>query len=255
MPVCTGPARLSRQHTTAKEERQKNHYELAFVFVGLIGVAAIVWSGYRSSSVQDTIKEGVDKIVTVVVSKPQQQETEDAKLFLQCDWGAMPKVMPASGEIFIVEPHSSTPSLVGMSGIGRQFGPPGSPLVWTPEGKEILAFGHRCKLFNYGPNPIFDVILKFDALIRAVKINDGGGKQSGDVLNNDKVIVQIAKVDQGQDNAFTFYFFNRFSPYFLQIEPTPSASFVKSNNSPLQLVTVISSEHQPLFLNPAEIDR
>jgi hypothetical protein len=174
--------------------------------------------------------------------------------FCSCDLGLMPKIMPSSGETFIVQPHSSNPSLVGMSGTERQFAPPGSPLTWISKEKDVLASGHRCRLFNYGSSPIFDVTLTFNVAILGVKSNDGGGKQSDAALSGGDVAVSIAKIDQGLESAFVFYFFNRFSPYFFRIDPTPSATFIRSNNSDKQSLKVISSLHQPLFLNPADIN-
>jgi hypothetical protein len=244
-----------RVTTRRVKKEHRSRYELAFVIVGLIGLAAIVWSGLRSGIVQQGIADGVERIqarLGIVDSKHDQE----AKIFIQCDFGILPKTMPASGEIFISEPHSSNPSLIGMGGIERQFAPAGSPIMWNPKDKDkdFPAFGYRCQLFNYGTSPIFDVTLTFNVSLLSVKTNDGGGKQSDKVVATDKIMVLIAKVDQGAENAFVFYFFNRFSPYFLQIDPTPSATFVRSNNSERQSLEVISSTHQPFFINPADIN-
>ena len=41
---------------------QKHYYELAFVTLGLIGLGALVWSGARSTNVQNGIAAGVEQI-------------------------------------------------------------------------------------------------------------------------------------------------------------------------------------------------
>jgi len=73
------------------------------LLIGSIGGIAIVWSAIRSSSVQDTIKDGIAKLVAKADGTNQPAE---AKLYFQCDWGSMPKLMPSAGEIFVLEPHT-----------------------------------------------------------------------------------------------------------------------------------------------------
>ena len=40
----------------------RRRWEIAVVVVGLVGLAATFWSGYRSASVQQSIAVGVDKL-------------------------------------------------------------------------------------------------------------------------------------------------------------------------------------------------
>jgi hypothetical protein len=41
---------------------QRGRYELAFLVIGAVGLGSIVWSGFRSITVQQSIAEGVEKI-------------------------------------------------------------------------------------------------------------------------------------------------------------------------------------------------
>jgi|GEM_PF-4999883 hypothetical protein len=229
-------------------------YVWAFLVIGLIGLVAVFWSGVRSANVQQAIADGVEKIeVKLGISKGQ---TEEPKLFLQCDWVVMPKVMPPSGEIFVFEPHSTNLSQGIMYGaaLGKQFAPPGSPISWNLKDSERPAFGNKCQLFDYGSGPVFDVNLVFDVSTRKVIVNEGGGKQSGDKIQSGQWIVAIPKIDEGAGNPFVFYFFNRFWPFFVQIDLPPSASFIRSNNAPRQSIEVLSAAHnQPIWLNPGDL--
>jgi hypothetical protein len=225
-----------------------------FVLVGLVGVGAIVWSGYRSGNVQGLIADGVQKIQQKLQITASSDETE---VYFQCDWTPMPKLMPASGEINVFEPSAGDPlgalKTFGGANLGKQFGPPGGELRWSNDGKAFVD-GHKCQLFNYGNGPLFDIVLTFDVALREVVKNVGGGESTGKILENGKWIADIPKLDEGRTNPFEFYFFNRFWPYFIQIDPTPSATFIRSNDAARQTVNVISSAHnQPIFLNPAEI--
>ncbi|MGA2313747.1 MAG: hypothetical protein ABSF87_15475, partial [Xanthobacteraceae bacterium] len=59
---------------------------------------------------------------------------------------------------------------------------------------------------------------------------------------------------EGAGNPFVFYFFNRFWPFFVQIDLPPSASFIRSNNAPRQSIEVLSAAHnQPIWLNPGDL--
>jgi hypothetical protein len=138
--------------------------------------------------------------------------------------------------------------------LGKQFGPPGSELTWNLKNASLPAFGSKCGLFNYGNAPVFDVRLTFDISIKNVVVNDGGGKSSGDILQSGQWVAVIPKLDQGTNSPFEFYFFNRFSPYFIMIDQTPTATFIRSSNSVPQTLKVISAAHnQPIFLNPADV--
>jgi hypothetical protein len=48
-----------RLSTRRVQQSQKAHYEWAFIIIGLVGLASIVWSGYRSVNVQDGIADGI----------------------------------------------------------------------------------------------------------------------------------------------------------------------------------------------------
>jgi len=76
-------------------KKQLRRRRAAFIAFGLLGATAIAWGAYRSNSVQDAIKEGVDKLVA------KGNGAEETKLFLRCDYAIMPKVMPPIGEIFV----------------------------------------------------------------------------------------------------------------------------------------------------------
>jgi hypothetical protein len=112
-------------HPPRKANRWR--YELAFVLIGLVGIGAIVRSGVRSVSVQQTIADGVERIQVKLGIGGQSNFTEETKIFLQCDFALMPKTMPTSGEIFIVEPHSASPSLIGMGGAQTAVRAAGKP--------------------------------------------------------------------------------------------------------------------------------
>jgi hypothetical protein len=222
---------------------------IAFGLIGFVGVVAIVWSGIRSASVQDTIKVGIDKLVA---KSDGTNQTDDAKLYFQCDWTAMPKVMPLSGEIFVFEPLTPNPmpELIGAN-LGRLFAPVGSDVTWSTKDKPTPDYGHKCQLFNYGSGPVFDVALAFDVVVRQDIANDSG-HIGGEIVQSGQWTVPIPKVDQGVSNPFVFYFFNPLWRYFIQIDPTPSATFIRSNEAERQTIKVISSTHQPIFLNPAD---
>jgi hypothetical protein len=229
----------------------KGPYELAFLVIGLIGLGAIVWSGIRSVNVQRVIADGVEKIEAKLGIMKVAEET---KLFIQCDWAVMPKAMPPSGEIFVFEPHSINLSQGLMYGasLGKHFAPAGSQVTWKDN--EGPAFGNKCEVFDYGSGPVFDVNLTFDVSTRKVIVNEGGGKSSGDKIQSGQWIVPIPKIDEGANNPFVFYFFNRFWPLFVQIDLPPSASSIKSNNAPRQSIEVVSAAHnQPIFLNPGDL--
>lgn len=249
-----GPG-ASHTRVSAKPPRKKAERlpsEIAFIIVGLVGLIAIVWSGIRSASVQDATKNTLDRIWAKVEGK---KGTEDTEVYFQCEWMPMPNAMPTSGELWVYEPHSAnatdTLKTIGGASLGKTFGPPGSEMKWFNDPKKIPA-GQKCHVFNYGSAPIFDVILTFDVAIReAVKHDGNNGSNSGDILATGKWILGIPKIDEGRADSFVFYFFNRMWPYFIQIDPTPAASFIKSNGEPRQPVKVISSAHnQPIWLNP-----
>jgi hypothetical protein len=145
---------------TTKQLRKRR---AAFIAFGILGAAAIAWGAYRSNSVQDAIKEGVDKLAA------KGDGAEETKLFLRCDYAIMPKVMPPTGETFVFGPHAPNispdmPSL-GAASLGRYFAPAGSPLVWSPK-PDGIDEGQKCQLFNYGSGPVFDVVLTFDVVAR-----------------------------------------------------------------------------------------
>jgi hypothetical protein len=238
----------------APKKAMRGQYELVFLIIGLVGFAAIVWSGLRSASVQQVIANGVEKIEIKlgIIKIDGGVAAEETKLYLQCDWAVMPKVMPPSGEIFVFEPHSTNLSqgLMYGTGLGKQFAPAGSPISWTLKDNEAPAFGNKYQLFDYGDGPVFDVNLVFHISTRKVVPNKSGGKSSGDKIESGEWIVPIPKVDQGANNPFVFYFFNRFWPVFIEIDMPPSASFIKSSNAPRQPIDVISATHtQPIVLN------
>src|SRR4029077_12682169 len=100
---------------------------------------------------------GVPQFISRALLK---QPEHDAKLYLQCDWTPMPKNLPASGEIFVLESLSPDPIGVDVSGgLSKQFGPPNNPLIWSPLEKKIGDYGQKCQLFDYGTGPLFDVRL------------------------------------------------------------------------------------------------
>ncbi len=51
-----------RVSTRPPKKADRSRYELAFLVIGAAGLAAIVWSGLRSTSVQSGIADGVEKI-------------------------------------------------------------------------------------------------------------------------------------------------------------------------------------------------
>jgi hypothetical protein len=225
-----------------------------FVLIGLIGVGAIIWSGVRSGKVQGIIADGVQKIEAKLHVTPQGDETE---VFFQCEWSLLPKLMPASGELFIYQTNSvsSVEALrtFGGGALGKMFGPAGSELRWSNDNTK-QAIGEKCELFNYGSGPIFDVVLTFDVALQNAIPQGSGSQTGGEIAGTGKWIVPISKVDEGRSNPFEFYFFNRYWPYFIQINPTPSATFIRSSNADRQTVKVISSAHdQPIFLDPGDV--
>jgi hypothetical protein len=234
---------------TDKLTRKKLQWRrAAFIVFLVIGAASIAWSAYRSNSVQDAIKEGVDKLVVRDNGAPGE-----TKLFLRCDDAVMPKVMLPTGELFVFGPHASTvssdmPSL-RVAALTRRFQPVGSPVVWNSKPNSIDA-GQKCQLFNYGSGSVFDVVLTFDVAAKKV-VTQGAGKTSGEMIGSGKWIVNIPKIDPGAGEPFVFYFFNAFAQAFFDIDATaPSATFMKTNDGPRQSIKVISASHRPLFLNP-----
>ncbi len=235
-----------------KKKVHKGRYWLAFLCIGVIGLGALVWSGYRSVQVQDAIVDGMEKIKAKLVTR-EITTVEDSKLFLQCDWTPMPKNLPASGEIFVLESISPDPmNDLGGGGLSKQFGPPNNPLIWSPVEKKIGDFGYKCQLFDYGSGPIFDVRLIFDVLVKKAVKNDGGAT-SGDIIKTTQWGAYIPKVDQGPEKPFVFYLFNRFWPNFVQINMPPKATYIKDSKSDRASIDVLGNSYgQPIFLNPQD---
>lgn len=59
---------------------QKSRYEAAFIIIGAIGLASIVWSGWRSANVQQAIVDGVGEIKIALGVNSQQTATTDFRL-------------------------------------------------------------------------------------------------------------------------------------------------------------------------------
>jgi hypothetical protein len=188
-----------------------------FIILGVLGAAAIAWSAYRSNSVQDAIKEGVDKLIARSDGAPP----EETKLFLQCGSAALPKVIPPTGEIFIFGPHASkiSPDLPspGMASLGRYFGPPGGAISWTSK-PNSLEVAEKCQLFNYGAGPVFDVALTLDVAARKADAVPGSvAKTSGEVIQSGKWTVNIGKIDAGASEPFVFYFYTGLHRHSLKL--------------------------------------
>jgi hypothetical protein len=217
----------------------------AFAIVGVIATMANFIELHGSDATQREIKAGVDQLLGHKIT--------EAELYFGCDWTPMPKTMPASGEIYVYEPHAldalTTLKTFGGASLGRQFGPPGAELKWSADDK--LAAGEKCQLFNYGTGPIFNVLLTFDVALRNVINNGGGAINTSDLVESGQWQLPISKIDEGRSNPFEFYFLNRAWPYFIQISPTPSVSFLKNNGGQRLSAVVISAERNNLiFLNP-----
>lgn len=184
-----------------------------------------------------------------------QGTAAEAKIYLQCDTMPMPKNYPASGEIYLVEPHSADPINNNVGGLEKMFGPSGGgPITWSSPEKQFDV-GYRCQVFDYGSEPLFDVRLNFDVSIRKVVKGDGGSQSGGETIASTQWTATFPKIDQGADKPFVFYFYNRFLPYFVQINlPPSSASFVRSSSSEREQVAVLGNSYgQPIFLNPQNV--
>jgi hypothetical protein len=106
----------------------------------------------------------------------------------------------------------------------------------------------------YRIDTLFDVSLSFKVFTRSVVKNDGGAQQTGDRMQSGQWIASAPKIDEGSADPFVFYFFNRFRPYFIEIELPPTATSIRSSSGDPRPVEVISAAHgQPIFLNPADI--
>ena len=249
---------LSTRRTT---KAQKTHYEWVFLIIGVIGFAAIVWSGWRSVSVQETIADGVEQIeIKLGINKAGNGQPEETRLYFQCEASLMPRTFPSSGEIWVYQPLGANAlealTTFGGATLGKVFGQPQGEVKWLNDPAKI-ATGQKCQLFNYGNGPLFDVMITFDVVLReVVKHTDGGGSNSGAILQSGKWNLDVPKIDEGRSNPFEFYFFNRMWPYFIQIGSSPTATSIKSNDAARQSVKLISSAHnQPIWINPGSIEQ
>jgi hypothetical protein len=141
-------------------------------------------------------------------------------LFISCNMGLMPKVVPPEGRIFALGLWP-TPVENGGSGLAEYFANPGSEWKWAT-GEAGIATAYRCQLTNYGSTPLLKVETALHLRFRESMPKGPSSSESGKVVLDRPWLIQVAHIEQGASNAFVFYVFNN-SAHFVDVFPPSSA--------------------------------
>jgi hypothetical protein len=187
---------------------------LAGVIWGATAEHSSMFARYASAGITAAIS--AVGLVWILTHLQGERETPEATAFLECNFGGMPRVFPASGRIWVAEvfPQGHMRDVLGM-GLGYIFGPPNGAAA---EGLEIA---YECKLSNYSPEPLFNVTIFPIAEFREV-IKVGSGSQSGKVIAVGKGSILIPKVESG--DPFVFYIKSQ-NPNSVEITFEPEMTF------------------------------
>jgi hypothetical protein len=158
------------------------------------------------------------------------EKKDPPSVFMECNYGTIPKTFPASGRYYFSDIYPSITEEFVQLAIGYMFGAPGNQ-TW-PDGKPMWAF--ECKLTNYGSLPVFNVVvpvrLTFQEAVRPA--GQTNGWQNGRTVAVKSSSVTIAKIGPGKDNLFILYMKSQ-NPNFVRLDFSPEI-VLQEGGDPIQ---------------------
>jgi hypothetical protein len=147
------------------------------------------------------------------VTSPQPANSSDS-LFINCQHGTMPSMVPASGHIYVL---SIAEIANGGGGLTDYFGLPNSPWKWNNSG--LPEWAYRCEVTNYLTAAALDIWMDLRLTFREVLPvpNQPNSMGQGRVTLDRDWRITIPNIDPGSNNAFIFYIWNSYVHRFVQV--------------------------------------
>jgi len=133
-----------------------------------------------------------------------------AKLFAQCDLANQPITFTADGKIHNIQ-LNPIPAPYGI-GVSTYTGAPGATVTLSNPGDPILTI-YKCEFINYSTEPLFKVSVAFHIKFFET-LADGdaiSSFHSGTITLDREGIIEIPKIDIGNETPFILYMWNMMS--------------------------------------------
>jgi hypothetical protein len=174
---------------------------------------------------------------------------EAPSIFLDCSYGVIPRVFPASGRYYVTE---ILPSLINQEvslALGYRFGPPGAATL-PPD---IVQWAYECTLINYSTLPVFNVIVPIRVTFQEAHHpeNQPSAWQSGMIKAIRTTSLTISKIDTGKDSPFVFYLSSQ-SPDFVKLDFFQTAMLQEGGDQKTKTGRLIVSANSYIQFSPNE---
>jgi hypothetical protein len=165
------------------------------------------------------------------------------RLFVDCQYGVMPSIVPPEGRIHVLI-TSELPVVMGGGGLADFFGKPGSDWSFTNEG--LPAWAYRCELTNYSTEVVFNIVIPVHLTFwTALPVpNQDKARRPGTITLERDWPFTVSKLDPSPGASYVFYVRNCCVQRFVEVKLPDHV--VADKNRKIQLLQAAGILSQPL---------